>query len=449
MNFERASNSNVIASGRAQLASLQENMYLHNIKGNYEKIGGSFSSVDISIMNSIGSKIVQAQQLREQMIYQMLDINGIEELNEKYLKAGGNRELINETITDILDIAALQAFEGTTVYRNKTNENNLSTAVKNVLDDMIDEEYKDLEKVAKQLKEGLGEATAKMLLQANSKKKKPRNMDKYIDKLSNQIQARWRGEILEQETMAIVQQLVNQITGKKGNVSITGKIVNAYGKQIKSDVTMSFEENIDVGISAKNYKIDRNNGVEFSVHSSGSLENFYRLIEEMNGGSLRSQDFIGIKNIVASFKTPYFKYHLINQAAFQATRNHIEQSEVGNNIIRFIKMCLPLFIGAQMKIKGDEYDVDFFNISGTLVPVSIILSKVFNNEVGASTRIGLYSNYKVPWISMRENKMRFPVNNGEFYSDETQKVGGIYGQQLYKNIKVGTIHLKVALSSFK
>ena len=118
----------------------------------------------------------------------------------------------------------------------------------------------------------------------------------------------------------------------------------------------------------------------------------------MNGKSLNLGDLNGIRDIVNSFRTPYFKYHLINQAAFQASRNHIEQTEIGNNIVQFIKTCLPLFIGAQMKIKGDEINVDFFNISGTLVPVSSILNEVFNGTK-ANTRIGLYSNYNIPWVS--------------------------------------------------
>ena len=249
MNFERASSSNVISSGRAQLASLQENMYLHNIKGNYEEIGGTFSPVNISIMDSIGDKIIQAQRLREQMIYQLLEINDITELNEKYLQAGGNSDLINSTITQVLETAAERAFGDLNgLTRNKGREQTLSSAVKNVLDEMIDEDYKDKKDVIDKLKEGLGETAARMLVQANSKEHKSRNMNKYIEKLSDQMQARWRGEILEQETAAVIQNLLQQMTGKRGNIEITGKVTNAYGKQIKSDTTLSFEENIDINL---------------------------------------------------------------------------------------------------------------------------------------------------------------------------------------------------------
>lgn len=448
MNFTNMSNPNVISSGRAQLASLQNNSYLHNIKGNYDEIGGSFSPVDISMMDAIGNKIIQAQKIREQQIYNMLGIKNIEELNEKYLEAGGNRDLLNTSITKVLNIAAHRAFGNSKgMTRNKSREGNLSSAVKEVLDDMVDEEYKDKKEVAELLKVGLGETAAHMLLQANSKKEKPRSMERYVNKLSNQIGVRWRGQILEEETAAVMQQVVQQLIGKHGNVTVTGAVINAYGKQIKSDVTMQLNESVDVGISAKNYKLDSNGDVEFTAHSAGSLENFYKLVEEMNGRSLGAVDLVGIKNLINSFRTPYFKYHLINQAAFYGSKKRIEQTRAGKNIIDFIKTCLPLFIGAQMKIKGDEVNVDFFNISGKLVPISIILEEVFYGK-RASTRIGLYSNYSIPWVKMREAKMRVPVENGEFYSEETQRIGGMYGEQVYTNIKTGRIHLKIALSSF-
>ena len=101
----------------------------------------------------------------------------------------------------------------------------------------------------------------------------------------------------------------------------------------------------------------------------------------------------------------------------------------------------------QIKIKGDQYNVDFFNVSGHFIPVSTVMEEVFNNGAGAGLRVSLYSNYNIPWVQMREQKMDFPIENEEdYYSDGAQRVGGYYGNQLYNNINMGTVHLRVALS---
>ena len=102
-----------------------------------------------------------------------------------------------------------------------------------------------------------------------------------------------------------------------------------------------------------------------------------------------------------------------------------------------------------MKIKGDEINVDFFNINGQLVPVSEILQSVFYGNKIATPRINFYSNYEVPWIQMRDEKLETEVDNGNYYSKEAQAVGGHYGTNVYNEIKVGTIHLRVALAKLK
>ena len=108
-----------------------------------------------------------------------------------------------------------------------------------------------------------------------------------------------------------------------------------------------------------------------------------------------------------------------------------------------------MFIGAQFKIKGDTTNVDFFNINGKLIPVSVIMEDIYNGGTLTGQRIGLYSNYEVPWLDMLHEKTSAPVENGEYYTAPATKIGSIHGNKLYKEINVGTIHLKVALANLK
>ena len=149
-----------------------------------------------------------------------------------------------------------------------------------------------------------------------------------------------------------------------------------------------------------------------------------------------------------NFGKPNFKYHLINQAAFESTKR-IENTPTGTNIINFVKACLPLFLGAQFKIEGDNINIDFLNINGVLIPVSTIMENIYNEGTLASQRIGLYSNYQVPWLNMLKEKTSFPVENEQYYTAATTEVGSSYGKNLYEKINIGTIHLRVALASLK
>lgn len=448
MKFDKASDYLVISSGQKKLDELQSNNYLHNIQGNYEEIGGSFSPVDIAIMDKIMKQILSQQKQRESMIYQILGISGVDELNDMYYLSGGNNEFIDTSIVEVLEKAATEAFSGDTGTRmTKANKSKFESSVTKVLEEMIDEKYGIDDAIGKELKKGLGPFLAERIAKKNKEKVKLEKLDKYVDRISNAIKANWRGEVGELETQAAGSLLLEAL-GQVGKVTVSAKDKNAYGKFIKADNLMHLGT-FTVGIQNKNYAVDDNGDVEFSLHSSGTLENFYKLISESEIHSADVGDLIGIQKVINNFQTPYFKYHLINQAAFTASKksNRIEKTNAGHNVVSFIKKCLPLFIGAQMKIKGDQYNVDFFNISGHFIPVSTVMEEVFNNSAGAGLRVGLYSNYSVPWVQMREQKMEFPIEDGDdYYSSGAQKIGGYYGSQLYNNINMGTVHLKVALS---
>ena len=77
------------------------------------------------------------------------------------------------------------------------------------------------------------------------------------------------------------------------------------------------------------------------------------------------------------------------------------------------------------------------------------MEDVYNNGPLTGQRIGLYSNYQVPWLDMLHEKTSNPVENEEYYTAPTTKIGSIQGNKLYKEINVGTIHLKIALANLK
>jgi len=301
----------------------------------------------------------------------------------------------------------------------------------------------------KQLANGLGmNVAAQLAKQFDKKKGKSRYMNKYISDLANKMRSQWKGDILEQETAIVMQRLVDNLKGRRGNVTITGKTTR-NGKSIKADDTIVIDNDFTIGISAKNYQLPKNGKqLEITLHSSGSLRNFYNLIENMQLNGENSINITAMKNLAKEFQSPYFKYHLINQAAFAGTKK-ISGTDVGQNMLKFIKYCLPLFMGTQLKIEGDKINVDFFNINGKLIPASTIMEQVFNSASGYGTRINLYSNYQIPWVEMRSKKLDAPFDGINYYSKEAQQIGGFYGNNLYEQINVGRIHLRIALAKLK
>ena len=109
-------------------------------------------------------------------------------------------------------------------------------------------------------------------------------------------------------------------------------------------------------------------------------------------------------------------------------------------------------MGAQLRIEGNEVNVDFLNINGTFVPASTVLENIFfierkkkGNLFG--NRISLYSNSLIDWDTMLLEKKN--NNSKNFYSQATQKVGSYYGNETYNKMRLGRMHLRVALSKLK
>ena len=449
MNLRERSNEEVINSGLQKSDELKQNLYLHNFEGNYKSIGGQFSRVDIALMDALWQKIIGQQKREEQKIYNILGINGIDQLNEKYLEAGGQTDFLNTTAKELISEASKLAIESN--LRGKTTAKKtkaLQSTVQEALQEMVDDRVGDDEELKKALTKGLGEKTAKILANLAKKKDAPANMSDYISRASKAISSQFRGDILEIEGGVIMARVMQQLVGKRGNVTLSATTLNAQGKQIKADHKIEIEDEITFGISDKNYVPMGNGDVEVSLHSSGSLENFYNLVDGMSIAGRNKTNLQGVKKIIAHFRDPEFKYHLINQAA-RAGGVRIEGTDIGANIIDFVKKCLPLFIGAQFKIKGDTINVDFFNINGTLVPVSTIMEDVYNGGPLTGQRVGLYSNYQVPWFKMLHEKKDEPVEDNEYYTDDTIDETSIYGKNLYDDINVGTIHLRIALANLK
>lgn len=445
INTRKVSAQPVIDSGREQIHSLQKNMYLHNFPLNYKMIGEAepFSAVDIGLMDRICQEVLKQQRAREKRIYKALNITNEYELNQM-LVPYENKQLIDITADELLNKACDKAFDDLgNITRNKATEKNLELVVNDVLYDILQANSDEEKQKYQTLVDGLGMKIVGMLQQSAKSQHKPRIMSKYIDKVSQQITSKFRGDILEESVNYAIASYLNELQ-QMPNVEISATNLNEYSKQIKSDVTWTLNEKIQIGISAKNYKPQNGKNVNVSLHSAGQLENFYKLAEGMSLSGITG--YRAIMTLIREFRSPEFKYHLINQAA-QHNNKKIDNTPTGENLINFIKKFLPMFIGAQFKIQGDTINVDFFNINGYFVPVSTIIEDVFNGGKFTGLKIGLYSNYTVPWVKMTQEKLSYPVTGLDYYSKETQKVGSTYGHKVYDNIKTGRVHLKVALSN--
>ena len=447
INTRKVSAQLVIDSGREQIHSLQKNLYLHNFPENYQLIGQAepFDNIDIDLMDKICQELLKKQRAREKRIYKILNVNNEKELNQ-LLVPYENNDLINITANELLHKACDRAFENfDQITRNKTTEKQLERVVNDVLYDILQADNDDSKQKYQTLVNGLGMKIVGMLQQSMQNKKKPRIMSKYIDQVSQQIASRFRGDILEESINYAIGNYIHELKDLS-NVSISANSLNSYNKQIKSDVTWTVNDKIHIGISAKNYKMSDGKNVTVTLHSAGYLENFYRLVEEMSLSGISG--IRSIKTLMKEFRSPWFKYHLINQAAHYNNKR-IDNTPAGENLINFVKKFLPLFIGTQFKIQGDTINVDFFNINGYFVPVSTIMEDVFNGGQYTGLKIGLYSNYTIPWMKMTQEKLSYPTDGITYYSNGTQKVGSTYGHQVYDNIKTGRVHLKIALSNLK
>ena len=302
MEIKNQSNELVLDSGKKQSGVLAQNMYLHNFKGNYEEISEDFTRVKIALMDKLWEKIIAQQENEEKEIYRILGIEGIEDLNKKYLEAGGQTEFLSTTATELISEASKNALVDLTGRTSQRKTSSLSKAVGSTLEQMIEENVKNDEEMVRALKKGLGEKTAKILVNLQKKKDKPKKMDDYIERASKAISAQFRGDILEIETGVAMARLIDKLAGEKGRVSFTGTVKNAQGKQIKADHTVHIDEDISFGISEKNYTLGSDGNVEVSLHSSGSLENFYRLVNEMSIKGRNKTNLKAIQKIVSKFK---------------------------------------------------------------------------------------------------------------------------------------------------
>lgn len=450
MNIKNQSSEIVLDSGRKQIDLLENSLYLHNFVGNYQEISENFTRVDISLMDAIWTKIIAQQKKEEQKVYDILGIRGIDELNEKYLTSGGQNELLATTAVELIKRAAEEACIDLTGTTTKTKARSLSQAVAPTFEKMVEDSLKEDEEMMKILKDGLGPMIAKRLINYTNNAKLPAKMDDYVASAAKSFSGTFRGDLLELETGVAMARVMNQLVGKKGKTIHSAKTTNSKGKQIKADHAFEINDSITFGISEKNYTPDGKGNVEFALHSSGTLENFYRLVDKMSINGRNTTNLKSVLKVVEKFREPDFKYHLINQAAFEGVNKIITKTDVGTNIIDFVKTCIPLFIGAQFKIEGDTINVDFFNINGKLIPVSVIMEDIFKGGTLAMPRINLYSNYKPSWIDMLHEKLSVPTENQNgYYQNTAIKAGSKEGRNLYKGIKVGTIHLKVALAKMK
>ena len=459
------------SDGRAQLPALKSATFLHNWREDYEAIGDDFSPIEIGLMDSIIDKIISVQEARERIVYDKLQVADIKELNEQYSDNGGaNQEFLSTTAEQVISMAADRAFSGDWMNRkdNDSNVRHYNAAFKEAMNQLVKNRNDRIAEVQHKLSEGLVPDITHWQELGKTKKTRNSTMEQYTNQLEKSIRNDVRKAVLEREVEIVMSQLVATAAKHNSNSSVkaTAQDLGSTGKQVKADVTMIFDGDFMSGISAKNYKMRKNGMVEFTLHGDQSLDNFFRLLETMQANDFNI-DIAAIRSLAEKFKQPDFKYHLVNQAAFLANKQvhqkqlrqkaagrkltgvAIENSAAATNIISFIKACLPLFIGSQLKINGNITNVDFMNINGTFIAVSTILKEVLHNKTGLITQsVNIYHNYDVPWNEMLISK-RSVDSNGEFYTNRAIEIGSQQGQKVYQKMKIGHVHLSMVLASFK
>ena len=477
----------IVGSGKQHRAALKQAVYLHNYKEHYEAISDSVRKINTKrILQGIMREIIQRQKAREEEVYQAMGVKNVNELNKKYKEYGGaNQEFLNTEMNEIVAQATVNAlgedWMSKRVVRNNTRQ--LNDAFIDAMDKIIEDSYgkgnysKDL---APLISKGINTEIAKVFNNIDKRKTiQNKSIKKYTGALEDSIGKTFKGHFLEEELNAVLSDFFHKNLKNRSTVNVTATNLR-QGKQIKSDVTMHFANDLISGISAKNYKVENNGHVKFALHSDQKISNFFRLVNTMRLDGAAPEDLNKIVELVKYFDKPDFKYHLVNEAAYATQKsiaekrkrqkaagrkleggvkiriksNRTEQMPAIDNLTNFIKYCLPLFLGSQMKISGDLINVDFLNIKGEFIPVSSVLEEIFGDQrrtklMSASNEINIYNNYEVPWEEMLAEKKETKLMKNNFYTSHAIAVGGREGTKLYNEMKIGSIYLHLTLEKFK
>ena len=436
----------VTEAARRKRSELEAAGYLHSNYSRFKDITDYDSVLYKDRLDKIGNTIISKQIAREQQIYKELGINGIQELREKFLGDEGLQDFIgssfNNVYTTIADALKEVAGESSLERKiNKKTKKEMEQSMQNAFD-------RELDKLSEEYKNNLNKMTNKGALSKemiDSFRKVNNRTDNNKMKTAAQIArsslGHWKGELLEQ----CLGMFISQLSKVKG-VEITGSNLDEFGKFIKSDVT-AFTDNMTIGLSAKNYQIDKTDKSnlrlkqDLILHGGGSFASFLNRIESLKGEDLTQYT----QNIAQSFRTNNYYYNLINEAARKTT---FKSSKPATDFIETVKGLAAAWFGTQLvtntqeKIEGQN--VDFLVVSNVgFIPMSSLLIAL--REQTANLKVNLSSKGNIDEESIYRQKVTSPYTTEGLYSKKVQQIGFYAGQEIYSGIRVGAIKLNLIL----
>ena len=433
-------------AAKRELGRLEKAGYLHSDYSRFEEITDYRPVYYEKVLEKLGNKIIARQIEREQKIYKELGVSGINELNKMFKGDEAIQTFINGQMDNIYSLIAGTLKEtkndsnlGQKIVNKQKIENSIENSFNNALNNMTKDYQQNLSKIFNNgtLSQNMIEPLKKI------SNKQDNGRYKQAQSIASQSFSQWKGNMLEH----CVGMLFSQI-GKVKNVKITGSNLDQFGKYIKSDTTV-FTDEINIGISAKNYKIETNaKGEKFlknnlTLHSGGSFESFLERLESLRNEELQSN----LNTITKRFRTDNYYYNLINEAANKVS---FKNSNPAEDFMNIIKDLASAWFGTQLvtntEAKTSGQNVDFLAVSNLgLIPMSILLKALREQTAGINVNISSTANINEEQVY--QNKLLAPHGNRSYTGGEVQ-VGAEAGREMYKGIKVSPIRLRLILSQF-
>lgn len=439
------------AEAQKRYSYLESVGYLHSDYDRFEEISDYKSVYYANVINKLGKAIIKKQKEREKLIYDELGVNGIDGLNDFFNGDAAIQTFINGTFNNLVGTVA-EALSDSGWERGNL-EQMMSESKKEDIEQRIENKFqKSLDGFTDQYKENLNKIlnnkglSAEMLPLIQNISIFKENELRDAKSFARASFGQWKGALLEQCLAMCVAQL-----GKVKNTKVTGSDLDQFDKFIKSDVTVT-TSNMDIGLSAKNYKtiIDNKGNVVFdndlALHGGNSGTYFENFLQRME--SLKSDDFQGnINTITKRLRTDNYYYNLINEAAKKFS---FKTSDPAMDFVAIVKGLAAAWFGTQLVTNTKEgnkgQNVDFFVVGKYgFIPMSSILQGLMDES--ASLSVNINSTASLNMDNIYDEKVQ-AEHGRRMYSGEEVGIGIEAGSQVYDKIKVSPIKLKMILNQF-
>ena len=442
----------VTEAARARYGYLQSTGYLHSDYDRFKEIHKYSKVYYAKVMDKLAKQIIKTQENREKEVYAALGVSGVKELNEKYFKGDQAIDTFMEnsfnnlyyTVADTLKERWGNSDLNQSMSKSKkrTIEKRIESRFQDALDNLTDDYKKNFSKITNN---GTFSKDAVNILKEVDNRKADGKM-KSAKQYAASALGQWKGHLLEQCLGMCAAQI-----GKVKNVEITGGNLDSLNKFIKSDITFHTEE-MNIGISAKNYIVDEDKAGNLStrysmvLHGGSGGTSFESFLERIN--SLKSDNFQGSLNTITKrLKTDNYYYNLINEAANKIT---FKSSQPAQDFVNIVKGLAAAWFGTQLLTdtkKGNKgQNVDFFVVGKYgFIPMSKMLNGLMNYTVHLSVNINSTADIDTDNIYLRKIKAQ---HGPMLYSGDEVFIGRDAGKEVYKGIKVSPIKLRMILNQF-